>query len=30
MEKILTEKKILTAEEMDQKVAEFDRRWGEP
>ena len=30
MEKILTEKKILTAKEIDQKVAEFEKQWGEP
>ena len=30
IEKILTEKKILTGEEIDQKLAEFEKRWGEP
>lgn len=30
LEKILTEKNILTGEEIDQKVAEFEKRWGEP
>lgn len=30
MEKLLTEKKILTTKEIDQKVAEFEKRWGEP
>ena len=30
METILTEKKILTREEIDRKVAEFEKRWGEP
>ncbi len=30
MEKILAEKNILTSEEIDQKVAEFEMRWGEP
>lgn len=28
LEKILIEKKILTKEEVDRKVAEFDKRWG--
>jgi len=30
IEKILTEKKILTGEEIDKKLAEFEKRWGEP
>ncbi len=30
METILTEKKILTREEIDRKLAEFEKRWGEP
>lgn len=30
METILIEKKILTAEEIDRKVAEFKKQWGEP
>jgi len=30
IEKILTEKKILTGEEIGQKLAEFEKRWGEP
>ncbi len=30
METILTEKKILTKEEIDRKVADFEKRWGEP
>ena len=30
IEKILTEKKILTGEEIDQKLAEFEKRWGQP
>ncbi len=30
IEKILTEKKILTPKEIDLKVAEFEKRWGEP
>jgi hypothetical protein len=30
MEGILIEKKILTREEIDRKVAEFDKKWGEP
>ena len=30
VETILTEKKILTREEIDRKVAEFENRWGEP
>ena len=30
IEKILTEKKILTGVEIDQKLAEFEKRWGEP
>lgn len=27
---ILVEKQILTPEEIDRKMAEFERRWGEP
>ncbi|SRR5712692_8810250 len=27
---ILIEKKILTREEIDRKVVEFEKRWGEP
>ena len=30
IEKLLTEKKILTGKEIDQKLAEFEKRWGEP
>jgi hypothetical protein len=30
MEAILIEKKILTKEEIDRKVQEFDGKWGEP
>ena len=30
MENILIEKKILTREEIDRKVAEFGKKWGEP
>jgi hypothetical protein len=30
MESILIEKKILTQEEIDRKVAEFEKKWGEP
>ncbi|MBI2538315.1 MAG: nitrile hydratase subunit beta [Deltaproteobacteria bacterium] len=30
METILTEKKILTGEEIDRKVAAFEKKWGEP
>ncbi len=30
VETILAEKKILTTEEIDRKVAEFEKRWGEP
>lgn len=30
LETILAEKKILTREEIDRKVAEFEKRWGEP
>jgi nitrile hydratase len=30
MEAILIEKNILTREEIDHKVAEFDSKWGEP
>lgn len=29
-EMILAEKKILTKEEIDRKVAELEKRWGEP
>jgi hypothetical protein len=29
-ETILIEKKILTREEIDRKVAEFEKRWGHP
>jgi hypothetical protein len=29
MENILIEKKILTREEIDRKVAEFEKKWGE-
>jgi hypothetical protein len=30
IETILIEKKILTKEEIDRKVAEFENKWGEP
>jgi hypothetical protein len=30
LETILTEKKILTREEIDRKLAEFEKKWGEP
>lgn len=30
METILIEKKILTSEEIDCKLAEFEKQWGEP
>ena len=30
MEGILIEKNILTKEEIDKKVAEFEKKWGEP
>lgn len=30
LEMILTEKKILTKEEIDGKLAEFEKKWGEP
>ena len=30
METILIEKKILTREEIDDKLAEFEKKWGEP
>jgi nitrile hydratase len=30
METILVEKKILTREEIDGKLAEFEKKWGEP
>jgi hypothetical protein len=30
MESILIEKKILTKEDIDHRVAEFDKKWGEP
>jgi len=30
METILIEKKLLTREEIDRKVAEFEKKWGEP
>lgn len=30
LETILAEKKILTREEIDRKVVEFEKRWGEP
>lgn len=30
METILVEKKLLTKDEIDQKVAELEARWGEP
>jgi hypothetical protein len=30
MEAILIEKGILTRDEVDRKVAEFNARWGDP
>ncbi|HEY1371259.1 MAG TPA: nitrile hydratase [Candidatus Binatia bacterium] len=30
METILIEKKILTREEIDRRMGEFDKKWGEP
>lgn len=30
MEAILIEKNILTKEEIDRKLAEFESKWGEP
>jgi nitrile hydratase len=30
MEAILIEKKILTREEIDRKLADFESQWGEP
>lgn len=30
LETILAEKNILTREEIDRKVAEFEKRWGDP
>ncbi len=30
METILVEKKILMREEIDRKLADFEKRWGEP
>lgn len=30
LETILTEKKILTREEIDGKLEQFKRKWGEP
>jgi len=30
METILTEKKILTRDEIDRKLAELEKRWGNP
>ena len=30
IEAILVEKKILTKEEIDRKLAEFETHWGEP
>ena len=30
MEAILIEKKILTKEEIDKKLAQFETKWGEP
>ena len=30
IEAILIEKKILTKEEIDRRLAEFDSKWGEP
>jgi nitrile hydratase len=30
METILIEKKILTRDEIDRKLADFEKKWGEP
>ena len=30
IEAILIEKKVLTKEEIDHKLAEFESKWGEP
>ncbi len=30
IEAILIEKKILSKEEIDEKLAQFERQWGEP
>ncbi len=30
LETILCEKKLLTTQEIDEKVAALDKRWGEP
>lgn len=30
IEGILIEKKILTRDEIDRRVAEFEKKWGEP
>jgi len=30
LEAILIEKKILTKEEIDRRLAEFEKKWGEP
>jgi hypothetical protein len=30
LETILIEKKILTREEIDRKLADFEKRWGQP
>lgn len=30
IEGILIEKRILTREEIDRRVAEFEKKWGEP
>ncbi len=30
METILIEKRILTSEEINHKLAEFEKQWGEP
>jgi len=30
IEAILVEKKILTREEIEAKLAEFEKKWGEP
>jgi len=30
IEAILIEKKILTKEEIDRRLAEFEKKWGEP
>lgn len=30
LETILIEKKVLTREEIDRKLAEFENKWGEP